>query len=569
LHRSEQENPRQTVSRPAMTADRPGRVALVALLIGVAFSAFYAGTSRGVFVFGDDILMYQVTTAISDHGEVSVTSPAESGDVARAIPGRDGKRYAKYGLAPSLVAWPFYAASPRLFDRFELPETADRHGNLRTGATVFGTGLANAVTGGATVAVTFLLAVELGFPLLVALATAFCLGSATLLAHYSGTSLSEPLSALCLAVAVLALVKAHGRGEGRGRSRDESQNERNRESKGGSESKTRNESKTKNEKKSSVKGGWLGRWWLAISGFAAGLGVATKAAHLVVVLPLFFWAAALGWREKRARGLIVHALYWSSCFFLWLGVVGAYNWQRFGSVFETGYGGEAGMFSGSPLAGLAGLLVSPFKGVFWFCPVLLLSLVGARAFWRRSRSGSLAILALSAAWLLLISTYYQWYGGDCWGPRFLVPLLPLWILPAAEIFARWRRGAGWKLGIALCVAVSCLAAMLPLLVPFDSVPEARPPEGRAKGVWSVAASPLVASSGYLAESLSVTAGKLAGRRPLGEAGRPASGPRFPDFAFEHYGSHALLEWSRGCFLVAVLAFAIAVGVTVHGMRAAR
>jgi len=77
------------------------------LLVGLAFSAFYAGTSRGVFIFGDDILMYQVTQAIWDRGEVAVSSPAESGDVARSIPGRDRKRFAKSGLAPSLVALPF------------------------------------------------------------------------------------------------------------------------------------------------------------------------------------------------------------------------------------------------------------------------------------------------------------------------------------------------------------------------------------------------------------------------------------------------------------------------------
>ena len=93
---------------------------------------------------------------------------------ARAV---EGRRFAKYGIGPSLVALPFYGASHRLFDRFELPETADSFGNLRTGPTIFGTGLANAVIGGATVAVTFLLAVELGFPLLVALATAVCLGA--------------------------------------------------------------------------------------------------------------------------------------------------------------------------------------------------------------------------------------------------------------------------------------------------------------------------------------------------------------------------------------------------------
>ncbi len=262
--------------RAPMTSSRSGPVALVALLLGLAFAAFYAGTSRGVFVFGDDILMYQVTEAIWERGEVAVASRAPRKDIAHATRGVEGQRFAKYGLGPSLVALPFYGASHRLFDRLELPETADSFGNLRAGPTIFGTGLANAATGGATVAVTFLLAVELGFPLLVALATAFCLGATTLLAHYASTFLSEPLSALCLAVAVLGLLKAKGKG--------------------------------------SVKGVAAGRWWLAISGFAAGLAVATKVAHVVVVLPFLLWAAVLGWQRARQRGLVVHSLYWSFFF---------------------------------------------------------------------------------------------------------------------------------------------------------------------------------------------------------------------------------------------------------------
>ncbi len=114
--------------------------------------------------------------------------------------------------------------------------------------------------------------------------------------------------------------------------------------------------------KGSVKGVVAGRWWLAISGFAAGLAVATKVAHVVVVLPLFFWVAVLGWRRSRHRGLVAHTLYWSLFFFAWLGAIAAYNWSRFGSVFETGYGKEAGNFTAAFAVGFAGLLASPAKG---------------------------------------------------------------------------------------------------------------------------------------------------------------------------------------------------------------
>lgn len=519
----------------SMTPARSGPVApvgLVALLLGLAFSAFYAGTSRGVFVFGDDILMYQVTEAIWERGEVAVTSHAPRDDVASGVPGSDGRRYAKYGLGPSLVALPFYGASHRLFDRLELPETADAWGNTRTGPTIFGTGLANAATGGATVAVTFLLAVELGYPLLVALATAFCLGAGTLLAHYSGTFLSEPLSALCLAVGVLGLLKAKGKG--------------------------------------SVKGVVPGRWWLAISGFAAGLAVATKVAHVVVVLPLLFWAAVLGWRRARQRGAVVHTLYWSFCFSGWVAAIAWYNGSRFGSILATGYGSEAGNFTTPLWLGLGGLLASPAKGIFWYCPVLLLALVGARAFWRRNRGCALTILAASAAWLLLISRYYQWYGGGSWGPRFLVPLLPLWILPLGEVLSHWRRGRTARATIAIVVAVGLVAAMTPLLVPFDKAGGLLLTQGEVEAsAWKVADSPLLLSLAHLPRAIATTAAKLAGRQALGEAGRPLSGPRFPDFACEHYGSHALLVWTRACFLFAALALGLALGVALAMARRAR
>ncbi len=512
-----------------MNSPRSGPVARIALLLGLSFAAFYAGTSRGVFVFGDDILMYQVTAAIWEGGEVAVASVAPRKDVAHASRGVGGRRFAKYGLGPSLVALPFYGTSHRLFDRMELPETADSFGNLRTGPTIFGTGLANAATGGAAVAVTFLLAVELGFPLLVALATAICLGATTLLAHYASTFLSEPLSALCLAVVLLGLLKAKGKGKG------------------------------------SVKEVDAGRWWLAASGFAAGLMVATKVAHIVVVLPFFCWVAVLGWRRSRHRGLVVHTLSWSLFFFAWLGAIAAYNWSRFGSVFETGYGREAGNFT-TPLAlGLGGLLASPAKGVLWYCPVLFVSLLGARAFWRRDRACALVILAASGLWLLLISRYYQWYGGGSWGPRFLVPLLPLWILPAAEVFSRiggHRRGSGWRAAIVLLVAASLVVSLAPLLVPFSDLdaPLAWSRTLVAEAGWRLHDSPLLQALERVPRAAATTTAKLLGRSALGEAGQPREGPRFPDFAFEHYGSHALLEWTRGSFLLAALALALAFGL---------
>jgi MFS family permease len=175
---------------------------------------------------------------------------------------------------------------------------------------------------------------------------------------------------------------------------------------------------------------------------------------------------------------------------------------------------------------------------------------------------ALAILAASAAWLLLISRYYQWFGGGSWGPRFLVPLLPLWILPAAEIFSRWRLGRAWRLAIVVLVAASLLVSVAPMLVPFSDVdaPLAWSESELTAGGWRLRESPLLQAVALLPRAAATTASKLLGRSALGEAGRPPSGPRYPDFAFEHYGSHSLLVWTRGCFAVAALALCWAFAV---------
>ncbi len=492
---------------------RSPRSAVVALLLALGFAAFYAGVSRGVFVFGDDILMYQVTEAIVERGEVSVTSPARRGDVARSILGREGDRFAKYGIGQSLAAIPFYAAARR-FERFRLADTVDRFGNLRNGHRVFSTGLTNAVTGGGAVALTFLLAVEVGFGPLVAFALAISLGLGTLLPHYASTFLSEPLSAACLALGVFALARADRRAR-------------------------------------AASSGWEGGRWLATSGFACGLLVATKVAHLLIVAPFAVWVLVIAWRARR-RGW-AHLVAWSLPFAAWLSAISVYNWARFGGALATGYGKEGRDFSSPLLEGLSGLLISPAKGVFWYCPVLLLAVAGARRFAVRRPALALATAAASLLHVIAMAKYYQWPGGDCWGPRFLVPLLPLWVLPAGEVFSRWREsGILSRLVVVLVLVATLVVGLTPLLVPFDGFAD-RMTGHRARiaaELWRFDESPLVRHLERLPEAFGVTLRKLSGA--VGLRARPV-GPEalsVPDWAFVRYDSYRLLIWSRRCLAAA-------------------
>jgi hypothetical protein len=113
------------------------------------------------------------------------------------------------------------------------------------------------------------------------------------------------------------------------------------------------------------------------------------------------------------------------CFLGWV------DYLRFGNPFETGYGAESHLFYPSQMWWtIAGLLVSFEKGLFVFCPILVLGFFGWRTFYRKHRPEALFCGSLILLNLLWTSAWYEWHGGWSWGPRFLVPLIPFWLLPA-------------------------------------------------------------------------------------------------------------------------------------------
>ena len=97
---------------------------------------------------------------------------------------------------------------------------------------------------------------------------------------------------------------------------------------------------------------------------------------------------------------------------------------------------------GNPLVGLPSLLLSPGKGILFYSPVLILGLLGLSRLRTADPWLVRAIGAASAAQLIFISCL-SFFGSDwAWGPRYLGPLLLLWILPAALWVPRtiaWRR----------------------------------------------------------------------------------------------------------------------------------
>jgi hypothetical protein len=164
------------------------------------------------------------------------------------------------------------------------------------------------------------------------------------------------------------------------------------------------------------------------AGFALGALPLLKSLYWVLALPLLVAAAlppksAEGARRKKAPAERAQTRLLAAA------AIPAFLWAllelvRFGRLLG-GYGGET--FTYPLLTGLLRLTLLPNKGLLVYAPLVALAFAGLPAFFRRDRPlgggvafGAAALLTASAAW-------WAWDGQAGWGPRLVLPAIPLLI----------------------------------------------------------------------------------------------------------------------------------------------
>jgi hypothetical protein len=199
----------------------------------------------------------------------------------------------------------------------------------------------------------------------------------------------------------------------------------------------------------------LFRWRPFTGGLAYGYAVATRVGGLVLLPAFLLYGWLLGYRWRELARLVAGMVPFGALILL-------HNWLRFGTWSEQGYQYEG--FSGNLLEGLYGLLLSPGKSVFLYVPILLLLPVALISFARNYRSEMLFIAAIVSITLVESATWWIWWAGWGWGPRFLIPLMPFLVLILGTIVAH----RGWKhiFGLVL-LPLSIGVNLLGILVDFN------------------------------------------------------------------------------------------------------
>lgn len=147
----------------------------------------------------------------------------------------------------------------------------------------------------------------------------------------------------------------------------------------------------------------------------------------------------------------------------------AYNIAAFATPFTTGYSYQNPVFQDRPEVAILGifaaprldllpmLLFSPYRGLLFGAPVLIVGLAGLVQLVRdgRQRAEGLLFASIFASLLVMNMSFVGWWGGWGAGPRYLIPAIPFLALPLVR---------GFQLRPVLTGTLGALSATMMLLV---------------------------------------------------------------------------------------------------------
>lgn len=319
-----------------------------------------------------------------------------------AVAGRDGQLYPQFMPGQAVVNIPLYLLG-RLLSGEPL--------NLRSVVLAhWTTSLFNPIVIALTGWLIAMFASRLGYSSRLSLGLGLAYALCTMVVPYTGTYFSEPLIALLILLAVYAVYAARA-----------------------SASVLR---------------------WLIVAGTALGLTVFVRE-RSAIMLPPFILYVYLYHRRVLWRG-------WLAFFapLVMFGVIiGLFNWARYGSPLTFGFSAlQHTSFTTPLLLGLYGLLISPGKGLLLYNPIVWAGLIGLAIMFRTRRREAILFALIVLAELLFFAMYEFWTGGWNWGPRYLMPVLPLLVLAAGE----WLHVKPTRLRKSLLVALCVIGFVLNL-----------------------------------------------------------------------------------------------------------
>ena len=309
--------------------------------------------------------------------------------------GIDGKRYSFWGLGQSVILLPFAYFGLMLEEVFGLgANLSDLVAQFLSSVLLF------PAVGALTVWLFFRVLLLLGYPTKSAILTSAVFGFATMHFHYTVFTHEQSQVALLLLFELWCMIKSQ---------------------------------KTKR---------FIYLWLMCV---AIGICLSFRLSSALEVLSIFivaFFSEAIANRNSSKFTIIPK---WLWAFFIGTGpfiiMMGWYNYIRFGTIFESGYGiaaktmfGGIGAFGSNPVYSLAGMLFSPGKSIFLYNPVFFLLLFCIYRLYQGHKSIAIATSLVVIGNFIFNSFHTTWAGDYAWSCRYQASVLPFLTLPLIIFF---------------------------------------------------------------------------------------------------------------------------------------
>jgi len=297
--------------------------------------------------------------------------------------GVDGRQYCKQGLGYLLTYVPFYLLSKFFAMKW-----------IFFLVTPLATGL--------SVALIFLVGLELKYKRRTAIILAIAYGLGTMVWAYAKLQFPQPLASLFIVLTIYFLLRYKNKGN-------------------------------KN--------------WLLAAGASMAYAIWVRIdtvplAFFVILYLLYISLADHSFRnfKKSVPNISKNVLYFSIPFLFLMAIFFYYNYFRFGSILETGYTmGKSGV-AGRKLSsihdfvelfkGLTAFWLMPNQSLFIASPILIFSLLSLKKFWKRFKPECILFYSTFLIYSIFYSLKgFSGFGTPTWGMRYAVPWVSLFLLP--------------------------------------------------------------------------------------------------------------------------------------------
>jgi len=355
----------------------------------LVFSVYFL--AAGGHYGGDALNNYLTTESMILEGDLSIydkdfsVEEIEMGK-AEGVLGKDGNRYSPFGIGMPILQIPFYTIGLLISKIFK---------SLPAGyVTFFCVSFTNTLLSALNSVLLFLLMLNIGFRRREALGLSIIYSFSTVAIIYSRTGFLEPAISTFMLITIINLFNYF-------------------------------------KDKRTIS--------LVVAGLSFGFMGLIKS-YTVIFCPIFALFFLINEKEQKLKVLIPIASYiLVASIELWT------NYLRFGSLIGSGYSQASSntnaitfglSYGGSFFKALYYYWVSSGKGFFLYSPPLLIALFTWQGLFSERRKEFWFILSIILAYALYFAFLFKRGSIFSWGPRYLIPILPLFILFMKGVFKK-------------------------------------------------------------------------------------------------------------------------------------